>query len=233
MTLVTGVMVCGKSPERLPFAEAAVRSFAAQTWPEKELLIVTDDLNTAAHFWNKPCGVETRVVRTGGVRSLGELRNEGLLNARGEYVIQWDDDDWSHPSRISAQMAFAKPGRAVVLYRQVRYSFENDTAFVYRQSRSGQGIHGTVLHHHRPGLKYEPIGKHEDSHFLDTEFRGNLHVMNAVPELYLRFFRSGLNTWGARHSMGPYVNKPRGTWDLPESTAKYLKEVLAKEYGPA
>ena len=37
--------------------------------------------------------------------TLGALRNLSLSNARGKYVAQWDDDDWSAPTRLAEQTA--------------------------------------------------------------------------------------------------------------------------------
>lgn len=233
--LVSAVMVTGKHAARRPFAAAAIKSVEQQTWPTKQLIIVTDDPATAELYESWTYLIPFKVCYIAGPRSLGELRNEGLQQADGEYVMQFDDDDWSHPGRMVAQMAFAAPDRAVVLKRQVRYSFVNDAAFVYKQSRPGQGIHGTVLHPRKPDLIYEAIGKHEDSHFLDKHFPGDkLKVLDnsMCPHLYLRFLlRSGLNTWSARHIMGPYAASTHdGRRDLSPESNEYLNKVLASEY---
>lgn len=230
--LVSAVMITGKN-DRTKFAEAAIRSFQAQTYPTKQLVIVTDDVATMERYRTRSFLCPTKVCYIAGPRSLGELRNEGLVQADGEYVVQWDDDDWYHPQRIAYQMQFAEPDLAVVLRYQIRYSFANNAAFVYTQRRPGQGIHGTVLHHRRPGLEYEKIGKHEDSHFLDTHFGdGSLVVVDNLqrPELYVRFHH-GLNTWDSRHIMGPYAGDAyRGRWSLPPVASDCLKQILESEY---
>ncbi len=232
MPLVTAVMITGKN-DRTPFVDAAIRAFEAQTYPTKQLVIVSDNDAQVDALRVRQFKSPTKVVGIGGPRSLGELRNEGLYHADGDYVCQWDDDDYYHPERISYQMRYCGAGLACVLLHQVRYSFANDCAFVYRQSRPGQGIHGTVLHHKRAGLEYEKIGKHEDSHFLNTFFPGQaLQIINndVLPEAYIRF-HSGLNTWHERHIMGHYSGEAnRGKRYLHPSTKKYLEAVLAKEY---
>lgn len=230
-TLVSAVMVTGKSPERRKLAAAAIRSVERQTWPTKQLVLVTDDEATAELYAAQPFLIPTKVCYIAGPRSLGELRNEGLVQADGEYIVQTDDDDWYHPQRITYQMQFAEPGTAVVLKHQIRYSFTNQAAFVYTQPRPGQGIHGTVLHHKRPDLVYEKIGKHEDSHFLDTHFgAGKLVVVDnwQRPELYVRTY-SGLNTWDERHIMGSHRSfSSRGHWSLPPEAALTLRQALAE-----
>jgi len=48
--------------------------------------------------------VQLVAVREEG-RALGALRNMAVDAASGDYVVQWDDDDWFHPRRIELQMA--------------------------------------------------------------------------------------------------------------------------------
>lgn len=230
--LVSAVMVTGKN-DRSKLAAAAIRAFERQTWPTKQLVIVTDNQETAEQYRTRPYLCPTKICYIDAPRSLGELRNEGLVQADGEYIVQWDDDDWYHPQRITYQMQFAEPGLAVVLKHQIRYSFANQAAFVYTQSRPGQGIHGTVLHHKSPELVYEKIGKHEDSHFLDTHFgHGKLVVVDnwQRPELYIRLHH-GLNTWDAGHILGKYAKAGfSGVCNLPPTAAAYLKQVLESDY---
>jgi glycosyltransferase involved in cell wall biosynthesis len=40
------------------------------------------------------------VVKREPGRTLGSLRNLDIEMAQGEYVCQWDDDDWYHAGRI-------------------------------------------------------------------------------------------------------------------------------------
>ncbi len=82
-------------------ARVAVESFLAQTWEEKELVILDNsDDGSAAAFATLP-GV--RVLRAPR-RSIGELRNMGAAAARGEVILNWDDDDWYAPKRILRQV---------------------------------------------------------------------------------------------------------------------------------
>ena len=94
--------------DRLTLAKRAMRSFAEQTWTDRELVIVTagsgrfvDALQSEA----SALGIAAIFVRAAPTTSLGALRNLSLDAADGEIVCQWDDDDFHHPRRIEAQRA--------------------------------------------------------------------------------------------------------------------------------
>ncbi len=231
--LVTAVMVTGKHAERRWLAEAAVTAFQAQTWPNKELLIV-DDSGTV---WPAMPNVrQADVSSLTGPATLGALRNIGLDQAAGDWLIQWDDDDWYHPRRIEYMMAGAQADHAVLLTHQIRYSFVNDSAFFLHYPLSYAGIPGSVLHPRTTG-RYQLIGKHEDSRFLNNNF-GTRRVLldNAQPatdgpNIYLRFHH-GSNTWDMHHIMGRYAAPSHsGLWRLSSNQAQYLRTVLSEHYG--
>jgi glycosyltransferase involved in cell wall biosynthesis len=94
--------------DRLSLAKHAIRSFAAQTYPEKELVVVSDGKARHLHALERyaaTLGLErVRFVRAGSQRiTLGGLRNISLDAAAGDILCQWDDDDYSHPERLRLQ----------------------------------------------------------------------------------------------------------------------------------
>ena len=222
--LVTAVMVTGKDPARVGMAVAAVKSFQLQTYTNKNLLIVTDGSSPLDYYGaNDPQLSQIHVAQK---LTLGTLRNLCLEYATGEFIIQWDDDDWSHPDRIRQQVERALvTGGAVTLGRQIRYSFANNNAFVCQADRSLPGIPGTILHP-RTELRYPELPKHEDSHFLKSFT--TVDILDNSPELYVRFHHSA-NTWNLRHIMRRYA-AGRGRWSLPPSARTYLHQVIDEHY---
>jgi glycosyltransferase involved in cell wall biosynthesis len=93
--------------DRLSLAKRAIRSFADQSWSNRELVIVTDGtprFREALERHVAACGIEdVRFVYPAPGLTLGALRNISLAEARGEIVCQWDDDDCSHPDRLRVQ----------------------------------------------------------------------------------------------------------------------------------
>jgi glycosyltransferase involved in cell wall biosynthesis len=122
--------------DRLVLAKRALRSFAEQTWPSRELVVVTDG---PLRFRE---ALEEHVAAAGiaGVRfvypeppglGLGALRNIAVDAARGELVCQWDDDDYSHPERLAVQAAdlLARGADASFLSEHLQFIEDRRTAF--------------------------------------------------------------------------------------------------------
>ena len=102
--LVSCLMV---SRGRLFPGRHAVECFLRQTHANRELVIVIDDpgCDLRAHVLALADPRLRLVEIPSGQRTLGELRNIAVANARGEYVCQWDDDDLYAPQRIEVQLA--------------------------------------------------------------------------------------------------------------------------------
>ena len=182
-------MVTGHKPERRRLAEVALRCFLSQTYRRTELLIIS----TGEEFKAAP---NIHVLYASHARTLGELRNLGIENARGEYVIQWDDDDWHHPERISEQMKLAGDSHTCcVLSSQLRYNLLSTLSGerVYRR-----GIDGTILHAQSTPYRYVSVRKGEDAKFF-SQFRVK-RILRTRSELYVRLYH-GTNTWDAHHIM--------------------------------
>lgn len=114
--------------DRLSLAQRAIRSYAAQTYADRELVIVTD--GEPSFRAALECFVEKEEVHN--VRfvypaerglCLGTLRNMSWEAARGEIVCQWDDDDVSHPDRLRLQAGymFGQDARACFLADHLQY----------------------------------------------------------------------------------------------------------------
>jgi glycosyltransferase involved in cell wall biosynthesis len=95
-------------PRRAAFLPDALRSYRAQTWPHRELVVVND--GPAPLTSTAP---DVRVVNLpaqhpeGRRWTLGEKRNVGVRAATGAWLATWDDDDVSMPERLEAQVRHA------------------------------------------------------------------------------------------------------------------------------
>lgn len=97
--------------DRLRLAKSAITSFAVQTHPNRELVIVTDGeerYRDALARYVEAAGIDgvRFVVPEQQNLPLGQLRNIAVAAARGDIICQWDDDDYSHPERLARQAAF-------------------------------------------------------------------------------------------------------------------------------
>jgi len=94
----------------------AVQSFQAQSYENRELVIVCDRPDSALKAWIARLG-DARIRFIGSERaSLGELRNISVTEANGALIAQWDDDDLYHPERLALQIAALADGRARAVF---------------------------------------------------------------------------------------------------------------------
>jgi glycosyltransferase involved in cell wall biosynthesis len=97
--LVSAIMPTAGRRHLIPVALA---SFAAQDWPEKELIVVDDGEIPVSDLI---CDVaDVYYVRLVGKQTIGAKRNTACEYARGEVIVHFDDDDWSAPGRIRDQV---------------------------------------------------------------------------------------------------------------------------------
>lgn len=94
-------------PKRAEMMRQAIRSYSAQTYPDRELVVVNDGIALTATAPN------VRVVNTWPGQTIGAKRNLGAARSRGEWLAAWDDDDVSFPERLMVLWAFADDHDAV------------------------------------------------------------------------------------------------------------------------
>jgi O-antigen biosynthesis protein len=87
---------------RRAFVAQALRTFAAQDYPQRELIVVDDGRDAVADLM--PPDERIRYLRLPARRTVGAKRNLACEAARGEIVVHWDDDDWSAPRRLAYQV---------------------------------------------------------------------------------------------------------------------------------
>jgi hypothetical protein len=242
--LVTCVMVTG-GKGREWWAHRSFRSFLRQKgYPNRELLVINESGETPWEYrvttsnQGDRQGLPTReIVLPFHSHTVGQMRNIGKSEASGAWILQWDDDDWFHETRVREQMKFREEDCCQVLFAQVRYSTVSGTAYTY--SNPGTGIAGTILHP-RTDFLYPSQTNNEDTLFLLGRWEGKIKVLDnyACPHLYIRFHH-GDNLNHAKHVMRKYAERKwRGRWvDLPEQwgwmsrhAVAYLRHVLPTHY---
>lgn len=113
--------------DRPEYATRAVEAFRAQTYERKRLLVV--ETGEAFNFIPSTEPEHYRRLRQDqvGQVSIGMMRNVAInftpeLPTASEIILHWDDDDWSHPNRISEQVALLQAsGADAVGYREVLF----------------------------------------------------------------------------------------------------------------
>lgn len=90
---------------RAALLRAAVRCYARQTYPNKNMVVVSqgsdaDNAAIAADLRDRP---DILFVTAPPDLSLGAMRNTSVELSTGDIICQWDDDDLYHPDRVMTQ----------------------------------------------------------------------------------------------------------------------------------
>lgn len=121
--------------------------------------------------------------RAGGLTlSIGRLRNIANGYSSGSIIIHWDDDDWSHPTRIADQVALLQmSGADAVGYRDMLFwRTPQEEAWLYHNDRQDYAL-GTSLCYWRETWerkkRFEDAPKRPGATGEDTIFLRDLKVV--------------------------------------------------------
>jgi len=202
---------------RLDYARESFRCYVNQTYPKKELIIVTDssqeykDQLTAMTIGHK----DVRLVFLKGKYTLGALRNISLNLCDGEVFVQWDDDDFNMPDRLMIQYtALSKTDkRASYLGDQLHYYFPTQQLFWenwWEYSSNFDVRYGLIpgtLMAYREGFaaRYPSAGKHaksgEDSVLSDVlHFKDHITLLKNNGHMQVYSYH-GKNVWDIEHHL--------------------------------
>ena len=228
-THVTGVLVTGKHTDRFAMARRAVKSWQLQEYDGPRQLLVINDHPTESLYDPAAAPAGVLEVRMEERHSLGRLRNIGIAAAPAEsvYMVQWDDDDFSAPSRLQYQVESTKSGQASIFRYEINYDLLTGNAFVNNgRAIRGGGFPGTMLWPLSTKARFPDKGKAEDTEFvLALRSELSVQVLRNDPRLYTRTYH-GLNTWSQKHVM---KRKP-GSRDLSDHERLYLESLRQEGY---
>jgi glycosyltransferase involved in cell wall biosynthesis len=200
---------------RLRFLKEAIRCYVDQTYPNRELVIVTSDGEAyrravSAHV-DELDRSDIRLVAVDDPSStLGRLRNISLAHARGDVICQWDDDDLYHPDRLSAQFEAMSDGAggACFLNEHLQF-FVEDKALVWVDwavgtflERRERLVPQSLMVYRDDRLMYPeagPASRHGEDDAIRAEIYASVPVVELpLGHLYLYRFH-GHNTQGEAH----------------------------------
>jgi len=205
----------------------SIRCFQAQGWPKRELVIVyeSDDAATRA-FLSKLADPMIRIVEVPASPklSLGELRNLAIEAARGRWFCQWDDDDWYHRDRLSAQWTALRAARksACVLMHWLVFDATTERACISPR----WPWEGSILcdrHALHGGPRYASAERAEDTPFVQALVRRGEVVPLIRPGLYIYVYHQH-NVWDYAHWQNNILSQsPR---DLDAADAEQIGAIL-------
>ncbi len=199
--------------DRPAYAQRAIACFAAQTYPNKELVVLDNGAvpmqNLLSHL---PDGdvVYRHVAREEGT-FIGALRNLSLDMARGDYVAaQWDDDDWSHPERLARQIAVLENGFDACTLPGTLMHVDEPGFFLHPfVGLLPEGVPPTIVHRRDGAIRYPNLRRTSDTTYLG-QWRTRRYAIlpRGTEHLYVRYFHGG-NLWEQQHFVRRMRNTPR------------------------
>ena len=172
--------------------------YLRQTWRERELVIVTGTARVEpVRAFLAERGVENAIlVGVGDGLTLGDLRNVAIARARGEILVQWDDDDLSDPQRVEVYVNVLKQtgAAAAFLSRWLVWWPQRQIALIpYRRPWEGS------IAVWRDNARVHPaLARTEDTGAVRSLVRSQPVALVDAPLLYL-YVVTGQNTNDSRH----------------------------------
>lgn len=190
----------------------AVWCYQQQTYANKELVVLDNGHRAMDTLLVDLPADEVRykkIARTPDL-ILGDIRNQALDMATGEYIIpQWDDDDWYHPDRIQLQVDVLEQGHdACALAGTLMHV---NQAPYFDKPYIGllpNGVPPTIMHHRDDTIRYPSLPRTEDTVYVNEWLNKSYVQLPAEASyLYIRAFH-GANTWEADHFLRRMRNTP-------------------------
>lgn len=183
---------------RPDFVRHAVRLFAAQDYPSRELIIVGDAVPGAL-----PSGV--RFLETTRNETIGAKRNRGCAAARGEFIALWDDDDWYSPRRLSVQLTPLIDGvadmsamRTSVFLDLDEWQFWCASKALRRQMFAEDVAAGTLVFRRavwERSVRFPDASLAEDARFLSAALHRKSRLRRIDGAGLFLYVRHGGNSW--------------------------------------
>lgn len=116
---------------RQKFIPLAISYFKAQDYPNAELVIIDDGLESSANLI--PEDPKVRYFYTAPLGTIGVKRNYACEKAQGDIIMHWDDDDWYAADWISKQVNALTNSEADItgLNQVIFYSPSVDKRWMY------------------------------------------------------------------------------------------------------
>ena len=168
--LVSCLMLTRGDPD---LVSSAIHCFEYQTYPNRELVIVCDNITDALNLLvEMSSGPSVRIISVEPGHTLGSLRNIAVSNAKGEILCQWDDDDLYHRDRLNICIsALLKTNVAAVFLKRWLIWWPESRVLAFSTDRLWEG---SMVIHRNYIYSYPEIRKSEDTSMVEkllTEYR--------------------------------------------------------------
>lgn len=198
--LVSALMV---TRGNIDYITRSIQMFNLQSWPYKELLIVTDNASDDLRSIPQKEANLIRLIEVPPGLSLGDYRNISVARANGSFICQWDDDDFYHQDRILTMMTILQETNveAAFLSRWLMWWEARETLAV-----SGPRIWEGSMVARKSAIRIYPSSpRAEDTAMVNSLAANSRIAMVDAPHLYC-YSITGNNTWNEQHFEGLLQN---------------------------
>jgi hypothetical protein len=210
--MISCLMVTRAQRDRHVLTAASLNAFAAQTYSNKELIVVISGYQADDKVWLEqtlaalPQPISARIVDIPGDPAVGYLRNCSISEAEGDILCQWDDDDICHPERLAQQADLLAAGGYDAVYLQdVLHYFPARQEIYWTNWRKTEiGAHpGTLMISRSAAVKYDgdgPGAQLGEDRLVALRLKeiAKVGVLESAPHLYM-YVSHGANSWHAGH----------------------------------
>ena len=222
--LISCVCVTHNRPNML---ERVIKCFEYQTYNNKQLVIVYEELDklTKAYIDSHTFSNNIKIIMISlsiPKLTLGELRNISIQKSDGEYICQWDDDDWYSCERLEIQLKYLLKMKktASILLRWIIYDdFLKKSYLSFIHAWEGSILCKKEILTLYP---YPPIEKGEDVSVIKQLIsKHHIALIENEPEIYVYVFHRN-NTWENSH----FDNMISSSIELPKEINEEVIECL-------
>lgn len=198
--------------DRKNLMKRAVHCFQNQTYENKELVIIDDGEQDLDDILSDLPAEQIKYVKLEKKpeNTLGKLRNRSLNEANGDFLVQWDDDDWYHPERVAIQAQTLQDGYdACCLSGALMHLDEEPYMHHPYVGYLPDGIPGSIMHRADADIRYPHTRRAEDTVYLNEWMEKRyLQLPDDYSHLFIRCYH-GNNTWEKDHFLRRIRNNPK------------------------
>jgi glycosyltransferase involved in cell wall biosynthesis len=170
--------------------------FLSQTWPNKELVIVSPPLDFKLENYLRSYHQNIKFVEQDPALNLGDYRNLAIAHSNGDYLCQWDDDDIYSPERISAQMSVLGKSKSNAVFCEQVLIWWIEKKLIFLSAK--KCWENTLLCQRSSAVVYPSIARGEDTFVARSISNHQKVALISVPSLYC-YTIHGENTWDCNH----------------------------------
>jgi glycosyltransferase involved in cell wall biosynthesis len=190
----------------------AIDCFLAQDYPRKELVILDDGVSPTS----VPSHPDIRYFRHTGLHlTIGAKRNAVNELTLGSIICNWDDDDWSGPSRVATQVERIRTSGKAFSGLDDLYFLERDgTACKMERCHGGAGTTQCYTRAFWEAHQFPDIPSTEDVHFCQSaEAEEQVDLISGLGLVVVH--RHALNIWDELNKLDRLRCSSVSVGDLP------------------